>query len=85
MGARVSFLGVQFKSKHLNENEKKLSFCKNFLPKTLIFENFLNGQSPYGLKHIIITLPHIFQYIPFVVQLLFSSSKTLPDALKALI
>ena len=26
----VSFFGVQFQSKHLRENEKKLLFCNNF-------------------------------------------------------
>ena len=61
----VSFFGVQFKSKHLREkNEKKLSFCKNLWLKILILR-ILNGQSPNGLKLVIITfyLPHIFQYI----------------------
>ena len=42
----VSFLGVQFKLKHFRENENNL------------IENFLNGQSPYGLKHVIITFYH---------------------------
>ena len=56
----VSFLGVPLKSKHLKENEEKLSFCKIVL---LYFENILNGQSLYGLKHVIITfyLTHIFR------------------------
>ena len=31
----VSFFGVQSKSKHLRENEEKLSFCKNFDVKFL--------------------------------------------------
>ena len=34
------FVGVQFKSKHLRENEKKLSFCNNFLLKVLILRIF---------------------------------------------
>ena len=55
MSMVVSFLGAQFKSKHLREND-----LNSYL------ENFLNGKSPHGLKHVIITfyLPHIFQYIP---------------------
>ena len=65
MYVAVSFLGVQSKSKHFGENEKDLSFYKNF-DLRFLFENILDCQSPYGLKHVIITfyLPHIFQYIP---------------------
>ena len=61
----VSFLGVQFKSKHFREDKEELSFCKNF-DLGFLFSEFLNGQSPYGLKLVVITfyLPHIFQYVP---------------------
>ena len=64
----VSFLRVQLKSKHLRENEKtrkSFNFAK-LSTSDSYFENFLSGQSPYALKHVIITfhLPHIFQYIP---------------------
>ena len=46
------------KSKYLREKKKNFHFA--------YFENFLNGQSPISLKHILVTfyLPHIFQYIP---------------------
>ena len=62
----VSFLGAQFQSKHLRENEKKLSCWKMFNLTFLFWEFFLNGQSPYDLKRVTIAfyLQHIFQYIP---------------------
>ena len=60
----VSFLGIEFKSKRLRENEKTFILQEFFIWDSS-FENFLNGQTPYGLKHVNMTfyLQHIFQYI----------------------
>ena len=48
----LSFLGVQ--SESIDENEKKISFLKNCWLTICILRIF-NGQSPYVLKHVIMT------------------------------
>ena len=55
----VSILGVQFTSKHLREDEKKLSLCNNFR----CFKIFMHGQSPNGLKYAIITLSTAYFFV----------------------
>ena len=41
----VSFLGVQFKSKHLRGNKKELSFCKNFDLRFLFWQFFEQSKT----------------------------------------
>ena len=51
MNVVVSFLGVQFILKHLKENEKKRSFCKNFLLDTTTWAVSSQGmQDHFGAK-----------------------------------
>ena len=46
----VSFLGVQFKSKHFRENKEERSFCKNFDLGFLLSE-FFERSKPETCRH----------------------------------
>ena len=54
----VSIVGVQFKSKYLRENKKKLSLCKNFLLKILVLR-FSERSRPLWPE----TCHHNFLYV----------------------
>ena len=68
-GCIFSWSAIQIKA--FERKREKSFILEEFLTQDSHLEKFLNGQIPYGLKHVIITfcLPHIFQYIPLKIVL----------------
>ena len=60
------FLKSTIKIQASERKREKAFIFQELLTQDSYFENFLNDQSSYGMKHVIVTfyLPHIFQYIP---------------------
>ena len=59
------FLELNLNQSTLEKTKKIFDFAR-FLSEDSHFESFLNGQSPYGLRYVIVNfyLPHIFSVHP---------------------